>query len=105
MENPGLLVLSAAVVLLFLVLTRIGRMLVVIAVLVVALMAAKNVFMRDVSCPRTDQACFVRVQSVNHGPCWASEGSGLLRIDGSYYLTAQPGVQASATCLSMAVWQ
>ena len=32
-------------------------------------------------------------------------GSGLLRIDGTYYLTANAEVGASATCLSLAVWQ
>lgn len=105
MENSGPLILCLAVVLLFLVLTRIGRLLVVVGIALVALMTAKNVFVRDFACPRTDQACFEAVQKVNYGPCWASEGTGLLRIDGTYYLTARPGVNASATCISLAVWQ
>ncbi len=105
MENQGLLILCFAVVVLFLILTRIGRLLLVLGIALVALVVAKNIFVKDYSCPRTDEACFVPVQKVNYGPCWASEGTGLLRMDGTYYLTAQPGVYASATCLSLAVWQ
>lgn len=101
MEGSPMLVLTGAIVLAFLVGTRGGRALVMIVVAVVACVTAYSIFVRTVSCPRTDEPCLIPVQPTIYGPCSASEGAGLLRVDGMYHLTAPAGVDARATCFSL----
>jgi hypothetical protein len=100
MDNP-LLILIGAILLAFVVGTRGGRTLLLVAIAVVICVTAYGFFVREVSCPRTDQDCFVPLQRTVLGPCSATEGAGLLRIEGTYYLTAPAGADARATCFSV----
>jgi hypothetical protein len=102
--SPGLALL-AGILLIVVILSRGGRMLVAIALLVGIALAAKGVFIRTFACPRSFERCFVEAQPAWHGPCVPSERSGILKINQAYFLTAEAGVEAQATCVSIAFWQ
>jgi hypothetical protein len=103
--SPALLIFGCALALLVILVSQAMRRLAVVVVVLGGLWAASNVFIRTRACPLNGVECMMPLQPVAAGPCSASERSAVLKIDGHYYLAAQPGIAAEASCIDLRFWQ
>lgn len=103
MKNTSLMILIGAALLFVVLLTQWGRFLTGVALICIIAVSGYRTFVRSYACPRTDTVCSIEVQPVWAGWCFPSDGTGLVTMNGTYHLTAQPGADARATCLDIRV--
>lgn len=105
MKNMNLMILIGAMLLFIVLLTQWGRFLTGVALICIIAVSGYRTFVRSYACPRTDTPCFIEVQPVWAGWCFSSDSSGLVTMNGTFHLTAQPGVDARVSCLDIRVWR
>lgn len=101
--SPGVALLGG-LLLLILIMTRGGRLLLGTTLVIALLIAARGVFVRTHTCSTGGtEACVLELQPTWSGFC-STERAAILTVDGSYFLTAEQGREASATCVDLRFW-
>lgn len=90
------------VLILWLILTRVGRIVGVVALCVLIVVGLHRVFFRTAGvCGVTGTACHLELQPRWAGPCFSSAGGAIASEGGSYMLIADGTVLATATCFDL----
>ena len=79
------------------------RALLIFSLIIFFLMAATKTLLRPQECGAGE--CLVQLQPTWAGPCFPSNGGAVLKVDGHYYLTADPQASGGATCVDWRFWQ
>ena len=103
--HPGLFILMIGIGLLVVLISRVARIFAIVVLLDRSCDRREKRFLHDKACPHDGRDCYIELQPVWAGPCMSGDRAGVLKIDGSYYLTAEAGTEASATCLDVRFWQ
>lgn len=103
--SPALLMFGGAIALMAILVSQALRRLAVVAVLLLLLIASKNVFIREKRFPRSNAELMQPIQPTWAGPCSSGERAAILKINGWYYLAAEPGIDAECSCVDIRFWQ
>lgn len=95
---------AALVVILWLILTRVGRIVGVVAIALLVIIGLQRVFFRTAGACPLGAPCRVELQSSWRGPCFSSTGGAIALEAGKRFLVADGSVAATATCFDIRVY-